>query len=104
MSAAFGIVFVSIDDEEKARQIARTLVEERLAACVQISPIFSIYRWQGKAEDSNEFRLDIKMRAADYPALEERVRQLHPYDTPEIVRIDIVEGYRPYLDWLGDGS
>lgn len=102
MTAAFGIVVVTIDDEAKAQQIARTLVAEGLAGCVQISPIRSIYRWQGEVEESNEFRLDIKMRAADYPALEERVRQLHPYETPEIVRIDIVDGYRPYLDWLDE--
>ena len=97
----FGIVVTTLDDRQKAKEIARTLVERGLAACVQISAIDSIYRWKGAVEETQEVRLDIKMRASDYATLEAAIRELHPYETPEIIRLDIAEGYAPYLAWVG---
>lgn len=100
MSAAIGLVVTTVDDAAKAREIAHRLVERGLAACVQISPIESVYRWNGKVEEARELRLDIKMKVSDYDAVEAEIRALHPYDTPEIIRIDIAAGWRPYLDWV----
>ena len=102
VSAPFSIVMTTIDDEAAANAIARHVVEHGLAACVHIVPLRSVYRWQGRIEEAREFRLEMKMRTADYPQLEAAIRAMHSYDTPEIVRLDIAEGYRRYLDWLAE--
>lgn len=102
MSAACAIVVTTVDDEDKANEIARSVVAQGLAACVQVSGVRSIYRWKGEVEETREFRLEMKMRAEDYAALETAIRALHPYETPEIVRVDIAEGYKPYLDWIAE--
>jgi periplasmic divalent cation tolerance protein len=76
-------------------------VEERLAACVnQIGPIQSVYRWEGKLEQSEEQLLIIKTRKELFPALEKRVRELHSYSVPEIVALPIIDGSPDYLRWL----
>jgi periplasmic divalent cation tolerance protein len=86
------IVLTTTGSEEEARKIARHLIENRLAACVNIIPqIESIYRWQGKVESSREWLL---MRDA--------IRKLHSYDLPECVAINIEDGSSDYLQWLGD--
>lgn len=94
------LVLTTVGSESEAERIARTLVEAGLVACAQIAPVRSLYRWKGKVEDAREFRIDMKLRADDYAALEKALLDLHPYETPEILRIDIADGYRPYLDWL----
>lgn len=86
-----------------AEGIARALVEERLAACVNILPaVKSIYRWRGAVESANEHLLIIKSRAQDYIAIERRVRDLHSYELPEVIAVPIVTGLPEYLAWLGD--
>jgi periplasmic divalent cation tolerance protein len=86
---------------ENAEQIARALVEERLAACVNIVPgVRSIYRWQGQIADEAEWLLVMKSTRGRYAALEARVRELHSYAVPEVIALTIAEGSRPYLDWL----
>lgn len=102
MNGDFSIVMTTIDSGEKAQEIARVVVEGGLAACVHIVPLHSVYRWQGSIEQAEEFRLEMKMRTTDYAALEAAIRSMHSYETPEIVRVDIAEGYRPYLDWIAD--
>ena len=88
---------------EDADRIARTLVEARLAACVQIlGPITSVYRWKGKIETEGEWLCLIKSSRGRYGALEEMILKLHPYETPEIVATGITAGSRGYLDWLGE--
>jgi periplasmic divalent cation tolerance protein len=88
-------------DGETAARIARTLVEERLAACVNVVPaVRSIYRWQGRVEDDAEVLLVIKTRAERVDALAERLRALHPYELPELVALPVAAGSAPYLDWL----
>jgi periplasmic divalent cation tolerance protein len=88
---------------EVAEQLAQTLVAESLAACVsQLGPLRSSYRWQGKVESSSETLLLIKTTAAAYPALQQRLRQLHPYDVPEIIARPIKDGLPAYLQWLRD--
>lgn len=102
VSGECSIVMTTVDSAEKSKEIARSVVEQGLAACVHIVPLKSVYRWQGRIEEASEFRLEMKMRTTDYAALEAAIRAMHSYDTPEIVRIEIAEGYRPYLDWIAD--
>jgi len=86
---------------EEAERIARELVEQRLAACVQVvGPIHSTYRWQGAIESSEEWQLWAKSRRDLYPALEEAVRALHPYEVPEILALPVLAGSESYLKWL----
>ena len=95
------IVFSTVPDEAKGREIARTLVEERLAACVTISAACrSFYWWEGKIADEGEFMLVIKTKAPLYPKLEEKLKGIHPYTVPEIIALPIVKGSKKYLDWL----
>lgn len=95
------IVLTNLPDEASARTFAAQLVEERLAACVNIlTPCRSIYRWQGKVEESSEIPLLIKTTAARYTALEAAIRALHPYELPEIVAVPIASGLPAYLAWV----
>lgn len=95
------LAFVAAPDAETAARIARTLVEERLAACVSVLPgVTSIYRWKDAVETTNEAVLLVKTRADRGPALEARVRELHPYEVPEIVRVGVSGGNPAYLEWV----
>lgn len=95
------LVFTLCPNAELARQIARQLVELRLAACVNIlAPCLSVYEWQGKVCEESEVPLLIKTTAACYPVLEATIRRLHPYELPEIVAVDITQGLPAYLGWV----
>ena len=95
------VVLVTAPAGAPAETLARALVAEGLAACVNRVPgIRSTYRWQGQVHDDEETLLVIKTTAAAYPALERRVRELHPYDVPEVIALPIVRGSEPYLSWL----
>ncbi len=84
-----------------APSLARTLVAERLAACVSVLPgVRSTYAWQGAVEESEEVLLLLKTTAARLGALERRVRELHPYEVPEVLALSVASGLEPYLDWL----
>jgi periplasmic divalent cation tolerance protein len=84
-----------------AKRIAFALVNERLAACVNIVPVRqSIYRWRGKVKSATEVLMVIKARAGDYRRVEKRLRSLHPYELPEIVSVRIANGYSRYLAWM----
>jgi len=97
-------VVTTTETKANAQAIARALVEKRLAACVQIiGPITSTYRWQGKIEMAEEWMCLIKSRRDLYEALEEAIREVHPYDVPEILAVPVVAGSRDYLVWL-DGE
>jgi periplasmic divalent cation tolerance protein len=99
------IVFVMAADAEQAVSIARTLVEESLAACVNIvGPVRSIYKWRGAIEDQSEHMLVIKTRAALFGKVERRVRELHSYEVPEIIALPISAGSAPYLAWIGEST
>src|SRR5262249_20494214 len=92
---------VAVDTEATASEISGRLVDERLAACVQVGgPITSTYRWQGAVETAREFLLVAKTTAERLDALIERVRALHPYDVPEITAVPITGGLPSYLDWI----
>ncbi|MCH2221251.1 MAG: divalent-cation tolerance protein CutA [Dechloromonas sp.] len=94
-------VITNCPDEETANAIALAIVEEKLAACVNILPrVQSIYRWQGSVESAAEIPLLIKTTANNYPALEARITTLHPYDVPEIIALPIARGLPAYLNWV----
>jgi periplasmic divalent cation tolerance protein len=94
-------VMTATDKKEDAERIARSLVEMRLAGCVQIvGPVMSIYRWKGRIETAGEWLCLIKSSKDLYGAIEEAIRSLHPYETPEIISLPITAGSRDYLDWL----
>ena len=101
----FVVVLVTAEGADEAAGIGRTLVEERLAACANVvGPIRSIFRWKGAIEDAAEHLLLLKARAADVPALEARVRDLHSYDVPEVLALPVQASSRPYLDWLAEST
>ena len=92
-------VITTIDTKEGAQKLARLLVEERLAACVQIiGPIESIYRWQGKIETAEEWQCVIKTKKDFYEKVEKFIKKHHPYEVPEIMAMDIANVYRHYFD------
>ena len=94
-------IITTADDRSIIEKIGRDLVERRLVACAQIlGPIQSIYRWKGAVEDASEWLLLMKSKASLYPAIEEEIRQQHPYELPEIIAINIDEGLAGYLDWV----
>lgn len=95
------IVLSTAGSEDQARKIARHLVEERLAACVNIIPrIESIYRWQDKVESSAEWLLLIKTTREKFPAVRDAIRALHSYELPECITISIEDGSAAYLEWI----
>lgn len=95
------LVLCNTPDHETASRIARQLVEERLAACINILPTArSVYRWQGKIEEAAEVPLLMKTTWQAYPRLERRLLELHPYELPEIVACDIAAGLPAYLTWV----
>ncbi len=99
------VVFVTCGSEEEGLKIANALVEGRLAACVNlISPIRSIYRWEGKIWDESEWLLIIKTQKERFGELEKKVRSLHSYSVPEIISLPILEGSSSYLDWVREGT
>jgi periplasmic divalent cation tolerance protein len=97
----FIVVYVTAGSAEEADRLARALVGEQLAACVnRLAPVQSVYRWQGNVEQSDEVLLIIKTRRDAFAALERRVRELHSYAVPEIIALPILEGSVEYLTWL----
>lgn len=97
------VVFSTFPDADTAARIARALVEERLAACVNVVPaVRSIYRWEGKVCDEAETLAVIKTTAERYPALAARITELHPYQVPEVIALPLADGHPPYLAWLAE--
>ncbi len=99
------IVVMTARDEEEANRIARALVDERLAACVNvIGPVRSIYRWRDAVEDEREYLLLAKTRARLYASLERRVKELHSYEVPEVIAIAPASGSTRYFEWLMEST
>lgn len=95
------VVLSTCDSEDQARQIARRLVEKRLAACVNVVPrIRSIYRWQGKIEEATEHLLLIKSRRGLFEQLRDELQRIHSYEVPEVVALPVEDGAEAYLNWL----
>ena len=99
------VVLTTHNDAEAARALARTLVEERLAACVQVlPPMRSLYRWNDQLHDDQEVLLVMKTTKQRFAKLKERVVALHPYDVPELVSLVVDAGLPAYLDWLAGAT
>lgn len=95
------VVLVTAPGMEEAEALARALVEERGAACVNIVPgVVSLYRWEGAVQRDEEVLLVIKTTVDGAEDLKERVVALHPYDVPEVLVLPVTRGHRPYLDWV----
>ncbi len=95
------VVFSTFPSEDKAADIARTLVSEQLCACVNlVPPVRSIYRWQGQICDERETLAIIKTTRERFDALRERLIELHPYEVPEVIALPVEAGHPPYLDWV----
>jgi periplasmic divalent cation tolerance protein len=94
-------VRTTTDSREAAQKIAEALASQRLAACVQISgPITSTYWWEGKVSQAEEWAISAKTQRTLYDRLEQIIKQLHSYDEPEIIAVEIVTGSQSYLDWI----
>ena len=99
------IVLTTAGSQEEARKIAHALVERRLAACVNIVPhVESIYRWQGKIETAEEWLLLIKTQAELFDRVCDAVKELHSYDLPECVMLEVTAGSQEYLDWIAKNT
>jgi periplasmic divalent cation tolerance protein len=96
------LVLTSLPDADSAQRIARLLVEQHLAACVNIlAPCTSVYRWQDNIETATEVPLLIKTSLLCYPALQAALTEAHPYELPEIIAVPIHKGLPAYLSWVG---
>jgi periplasmic divalent cation tolerance protein len=95
------LIFTNVPDEATAQTIAQRLVEDRLAACVNILPeVHSVYRWQGQIEQAPEITLIIKTLQSRYDEVEAAIYTLHPYDVPEVIAVPIDQGLPAYLNWI----
>lgn len=95
------VVFCTCADEDQALRMASPLIRDRLAACVNILPaVRSVYRWKEEIETAQEILLLIKTTQERFPAVRDRIAQLHSYETPEIIALPIIEGSEKYLSWL----
>jgi periplasmic divalent cation tolerance protein len=99
------IILTTAGSQEEAAKIAHALVERRLAACVNIVPrIESVYRWQGKVETAQEWLLLIKTQAELFERVRDAVKELHSYDLPECVMLEVAAGTKEYLDWIAENT
>ncbi len=103
-SRNYVVILVTCGSRREALRIAHSVVEHRLAACVNVldAPVRSVYRWKGKIEQGREFLLMIKSSRARLTALQAEIERLHSYDVPEFVALPIVDGSSRYLAWLGE--
>ncbi len=97
-------IYITAGDEDEARRIGRILVEEKLAACVNILPIKSIYRWEENIAEDSEVTMFVKTRAELADQVIERVKELHSYEVPCIVSLPIIKGNPDYLKWIEEST
>ena len=96
----FSIVYITAANLEEADKIGKTLVTERLAACVNIFPIRSIFRWKEKIDEANEYGMIVKTKSKKIKEIEKRVKELHSYEIPCVVSFRMDEGSDDYLEWI----
>ncbi len=100
---SYVFIVTTTSNKEEAVKIVRSLLKERLIACANIlGPVSSLFWWQGKIEEENEFLVFMKSRKSLFERISKRVMEIHSYDVPEIILLPIIEGSPPYLDWLRD--
>ena len=96
------VVLTTAGSKEEAQKIARALVERRLAACVNVVAIESVYRWTDKVENAQEWLLLVKTTAGAFDDVDTAIRELHSYELPECLLLPIEAGSEEYLEWIGD--
>jgi periplasmic divalent cation tolerance protein len=96
----YGVVLVTVASQSDATAIATILIEEKLAACINVFPVKSIYQWEGNIQQESEFQLIIKTNLAKFAELSSRIQEIHSYEVPEIIALPIVSGSESYLGWL----
>jgi periplasmic divalent cation tolerance protein len=104
-TAAYVVVLITVPSTEVGRQVARALLDQRLAACVNLVPgVNSLYVWDGQLQDDEEVLLVVKTRSELFTRLVPAVRAVHPYTVPEIIALPVLAGSRDYLDWIEDAT
>lgn len=98
------IIQTTCASREEAKKIGKTLIEEKLAACIQLSEIESLYIWQGEFCCDNETLMSIKTRKRNFEKVKSKIKELHSYDVPEIIQIDITNASKKYLKFIGDNT
>jgi len=96
----YSIIITTTADKDAAKEIARLLVERRLAACVQMFPIESVYFWQDKIYEDNEMTLFVKSKTALFDEIKAAIREVHAYEVPEIIQVPVTDGLLEYLKWI----
>lgn len=96
----YGVLLTTVPNREEAQLIARLLIDEKLAACVQLLPVESFYVWQGKTQNEAEILLLVKTRSALFDPAIARIKAVHSYSVPEIVAMPFTAGFAGYLDWI----
>ena len=94
------LIQTTCHDENEAKKIANVLIEELLAACIQITPIESFYKWQGEFCNDKEILLNIKTKKKNFKKIESKIKELHSYDVPEIICIEIKKSYKEYKEFI----
>lgn len=98
---SFTVVFMTTSNREEATRIVSQLLNERLIACANIiGPVFSLFKWKEKVEESNEFLVLMKSRKDLFKRLSTRIKEMHGYEVPEIIALPIIEASQHYIDWL----
>lgn len=98
--SSYCMVITTAPDREEAEKLAQGILENRLAACVQLSDIRSFFFWEGEVQNDDEVSLFIKTTSKRYPDLESYIREYHPYEVPDIIQLPITGGLPEYLSWL----
>jgi len=96
----YGMLLTTVPSRDDAARIANLLIDEKLAACVQLLPIESFYRWEGKTQNEAELLLLIKTRTALFEETIARIKAVHPYTVPQIVGTEFLAGFKGYLNWI----
>ena len=100
MLKKYCLITTTFDNKKLAKKLANSLLDSKLVACVQISKVESNYRWKWKVENSDEFLLQMKTKKSLYKKVEEKILEIHNYETPQILMYDIEDGYEDYLKWM----
>lgn len=102
MENKYIMITATFDNEEEANKMINLLLEKRLVSCCQLSNITSSYHWKGNIEHSKEYLLQMKSKKSLYKKIEKEILDNHSYETPQIICYDITDGYKGYLDWIGE--
>ena len=103
-ASAYGMLLTTAPSREEAAQIAKLLIDEKLAACVQLLPIESFYVWDGKTQNENEVLLLAKTRSALFDTAIARIKAVHSYSVPQIVALPFAAGFQGYFDWIAEAT